>query len=132
MSLSKGQLLLLQFSVFQHDVGFSAYFQSQFSPDTNNQKECIELQLYQYVLSSAGHCDYVFAAPANGSVSLCWDNTYSYFNKYEEEGRFMCRKMVQIEMFVVDGEIPPQLSVMFPTKFGEMALMVIIRSCGDG
>ena len=69
VSLSKGQLLLLQFSVFQHDVGFSAYFQKQFAPDASNPKECIELQPYQYVLSSAGHCDYVFAAPADGSVA---------------------------------------------------------------
>lgn len=41
----------------------------------------IELQPYKYVLSSAGHCNYVFTAPSNGSISLCWDNSYSYFTK---------------------------------------------------
>lgn len=131
VSLSKGQLLLLQFSVFQHDVGFSAYFQKQFAPDASNPKECIELQPYQYVLSSAGHCDYVFAAPADGSVSLCWDNTYSYFNKCACGGRFIGRKMVQIEMFVVEGEVPAQLSVTYPTQFGEMSLVVGARVGGE-
>lgn len=130
VSLTKGQLLLLQFSVFQHDVGFSAYFQSQFAADQTNQKECTELQPYQYVLSSAGHCNYVFQAPSDGSVSMCWDNTYSYFNKSISCGSFTGRKMVQIEMVVVEGVIPEGLTVEYPTQFGRMKLLVmIIRRC---
>ena len=90
VALQRGHSLVLQFSVYQHDVGFSAYFSSQsegvalfLAFDAQNQPnvEMIELQPYKYVLSSAGHCNYVFTAPSNGSISLCWDNYYSYFTQ---------------------------------------------------
>lgn len=51
------------------------------TPQNQPKVEMIELQPYKYVLSSAGHCNYVFTAPSNGSISLCWDNSYSYFTK---------------------------------------------------
>ena len=46
-------------------------------------------------------------------------------------GRFIDRKMVQIEMFVVEGEVPAQLSVTYPTQFGEMSLVVGARAGGE-
>lgn len=91
VSLQQGQSLILHFSVFHHDVGFCAYFNTQPSnvsfsslsyPQTNKASECIELVPYQYVLSSSGWFNQVFTAPANGSISFCWDNSYSYFNKF--------------------------------------------------
>lgn len=45
---------------------------------------CLSPQLapYGYALSSAGHYDYVFVAPEAGVLTLTWDNSYSYFNKW--------------------------------------------------
>ena len=41
-----------------------------------------QLAPYGYALSSAGHYDYVFVAPEAGVLTLTWDNSYSYFNKW--------------------------------------------------
>lgn len=91
VALQRGQSLVLQFSVYQHDIGFSAYFNAQdvsvdhrLLPHSKNDSkvEVIELQPYKYVLSSLGHYNYLFTAPHDGCISLCWDNSYSYFTKY--------------------------------------------------
>ena len=41
MTLQRGAVLLLRFSVFQHDVGFSAFFHTQ--PSGDAKQECIEV-----------------------------------------------------------------------------------------
>ena len=41
VTLQRGAALLLRFSVFQHDVGFSAFFHTQ--PSDDAKQECIEV-----------------------------------------------------------------------------------------
>ena len=80
-----------------------------------------------YILSSAGWVNYVFTAPADGSISLCWDNSYSYFNKYNEEWDELCnRKTVKIEMYMMNEDVPSNMDIVYDSSYGSLKLQVRI------
>ena len=80
---------------------------------------------YQYVLSTAGWVNYIFTAPAEGSISFCWDNSYSYFNKYTSFS-VLIRKTVKIELYLIEEQIPANMNIQYSTEVGTMKLHVWI------